>query len=91
MNNEMLWAVNIPEEPDSELLHPVPTQKIGKQLAYRLKKEALQVFPTVGQCIADSITLERWNGTREDHAKYLQENKNWWNDTTFLEQQHDIE
>lgn len=85
MKIENLWAVNIPEEPDSELLHPVPTKKIGKQLVHRLKKEALQVFPTVGQSIADAITLEEWNGSQEDHTKYLQDNKNWWNDTTFLE------
>lgn len=78
------FAVNIPEEPDSELLHPVPSQKIGKQLVYRLKKEALQAFPTVGQCIADSITFEEWQGSKEDHEKYLQENKNWWLETTFL-------
>lgn len=83
---EKLWAVNIPEEPDSSpILYPVPTQKIGKQLVYRLKKEALQAFPKVGQYIADSVTLEEWQGSKEDHAKYLQENKNWWNDTTFLD------
>ena len=64
---EKLWAVNIPEEPDSTLLHPVPSQKIGKQLVYRLKKEALQQFPKVGQCIADAITLEIWDGVGEDH------------------------
>ncbi|HGX6724308.1 hypothetical protein [Acinetobacter baumannii] len=58
MNKEKLWAVNIPEEPDSELLHPVPSQKIGKQLVYRLKKEALQAFPKVGHSIADSITFK---------------------------------
>lgn len=87
--NQKLWAVNIPEEPESELLLPIPTQKIGKQLVYRLKKEALQQFPTVGQCIADAITLEEWSGTQEDHAKYLQENKEWWHDTTFLEQAND--
>ncbi|WP_334412848.1 hypothetical protein [Acinetobacter pittii] len=84
LNNTKLWAVNIPEEPDSELLHPVPSQKIGKQLVYRLKKEALQAFPTVGQCIADAITFEEWQGSKEDHEKYLQENKNWWLETNFL-------
>lgn len=82
---EKLWSVNIPEEPDSTLLHPVPSQKIGKQLVYRLKKEALKQFPKAGQCIADSITLEIWDGTEEDHKKYLQENKEWWNKTTFLD------
>lgn len=84
MNKEKLWAVNIPEEPDSVLLHPVPTQKIGKQLVYRLKKEALQAFPKVGQSIADAISLEEWQGSKEDHEKYLQENSNWWLETTFL-------
>lgn len=85
MSKEKLWAVNIPEEPGSELLHPIPSKEMGEQLVIRLKSEALQTFPTVGQCIADSITLEEWNGSQEDHDKYLQDNKNWWNDTTFLE------
>ena len=62
----------------------LPAQKIGKQLVYRLKKEALQAFPKVGQCIADSVTLEEWNGSAEEHAKYLAENGNWWTDTTFI-------
>ncbi|HAV3458133.1 hypothetical protein [Acinetobacter baumannii] len=84
MNKEKLWAVNIPEEPDSVLLHPVPTQKNGKQLVYRLKKEALQAFPKVGQSIADAISFEEWQGSKEDHEKYLQENNNWWLETTFL-------
>ncbi len=82
---EKLWCVNIPEEPDSILLHPVPSQKIGKQLVFRLKKEALKRFPKVGQCIADSITLEIWEGSQEDHKRHLQENKEWWNQTTFLD------
>lgn len=88
MNIENLWAVNIPEEPDSELLHPIPTKEMGEQLVNRLKSEALQTFPTFGQCIADAITLEEWNGTQEDHAKYLQDNKNWWGYTTFLENEN---
>ena len=46
--------------------------------------EALQAFPKVGQCIADSVTLEEWNGSAEEHAKYLAENGNWWTDTTFI-------
>lgn len=88
-DNQKLWAVNIPEEPDSELLHPVPSKEVGEQLVIRLKAEALQTFLTVGKCIADAITLEEWNGTQEDHAKYLQDNKNWWGYTTFLEQAND--
>lgn len=81
-----LWSVNIPEEPDSApILHPVPSQKIGKQLVHRLKQKALKQFPTVGQSIADSVTLEEWNGTEVEHAEYLKSNPKWWNDTTFLE------
>lgn len=80
-----LWAVNIPEEPDSVLLYPVPTQEIGEQLVSRLKEEALKQFPKVGQYIADSIYLEVWIGSEEDHVKYLKENKEWWLETTFLE------
>lgn len=88
-DNQKLWAVNIPEEPESELLHPIPSKEMGEQLVNRLQSEALETFPTVGQCIADAITLEEWNGTQEDHNKYLQENKEWWHDTTFLEQAND--
>lgn len=85
-----LWSVNIPEEPDSApILHPVPSQKIGKQLVHRLKKEALKQFPTVGQSIADAVTLEEWNGTEAEHAEYLKSNPKWWNHTTFLEQEND--
>lgn len=83
-----LWSVNIPEDPNSkQILHPVPTQKIGKQLVHRLKKEAIKQYPKVGQSIADAITLEEWNGSDEDHACYLQANKNWWFETTFLKGQ----
>lgn len=86
-SDEKLWAVNIPEEPDSsQILYPVPTKKIGKQLVYRLKKEALEVFKTcIGPAIADAVTLEEWNGSAEEHAKYLADNGNWWTDTTFIE------
>ena len=87
---EKLWAVNIPEEPDSaEMLYPVPSKEVGEKLVERLKNEALQVFPKVGQCIADSITLEEWNGSPEEHAKYMIENQNWWDEETFLEPSND--
>lgn len=90
LSNEKLWAVNIPEEPDSaEMLYPVPSKEVGEKLVERLKNEALQVFPKVGQCIADSITLEEWNGSSEEHTKYLSENQNWWDEETFMEPSHD--
>ncbi|WP_288391531.1 hypothetical protein [Acinetobacter nosocomialis] len=89
-DNQKLWAVNIPEEPDSaEILYPVPSKEVGEKLVERLKNEALQVFPKVGQCIADSITLEEWNGSHEEHTKYMLENQNWWDEETFLEPSHD--
>lgn len=85
-----LWCVNIPEEPDSApIYHPTPSKKIAKQLVYRLKNEALKAFPNVGQSIADSISFDEWKGSKEDHNKYLLENKNWWLETTFLEKAHD--
>lgn len=85
-----LWSVNIPEEPDSaSILHPVPSQKIGKQLVHRLKQEALQQFPTVGKSIAEAVTLEVWEGTEAEHAEYLKTNPNWWLHTTFLEKNND--
>ena len=86
-----LWAVNIPEEPDSSpILHAVPTLEIGEQLVSRLKQEATQVFKTcIGEAIADSITLKEWNGSPEEHAKYMIENQNWWDEETFLEPSND--
>lgn len=30
-------------------------------------KEALQAFPKVGQSIADAISFEEWQGSKEDH------------------------
>ncbi len=67
---QSFWAVNIPEEPDSAaILHPVPSHKLAKQIAFRLKKEALQQFPNVGQSIADAVTIEEWQGTPDEHAK----------------------
>ncbi len=39
LNNTKLWAVNIPEEPDSELLHPVPSQKLVSSLYIVLRKK----------------------------------------------------
>lgn len=87
---EKLWAVNIPEEADSAtILYPVPSQKIGKQLVYRLKKEAMQQFPHFGEVIADAVSIEEWNGSPGEHAKYILEHKNWWNEETFLEPSHD--
>ncbi|MCH2004082.1 MULTISPECIES: hypothetical protein [Acinetobacter] len=87
---DKLWAVNIPEEPDSaEMLYPVPSKEVGEKLVERLKNEAIQVFPKVGQCIADSIILEEWNGSPEEHTKYLSENQNWWDEETFMEPSHD--
>ena len=81
-----LWAVNIPEEPDSEaILYPIPSKELGEQVVSRLRQEAIQVFQTVGECIAEAITLEAWDGTTEEHTKYLAENPNWWDETTFLD------
>ena len=84
--NKKLWCVNIPEEPDSAaILFPVPSQKIAKQLVFRLKKEAKQQFPTMGEAIANSIDYQDWNGTEAEHAEYLKQHPNWWIDETFLE------
>ena len=86
MENNKLWAVNIPEEPDSEeILYPIPSKELGEQVVNRLRQEAIQVFETVGDCIAEAITLEEWNGTTDEHEKYLEENPNWWDSTTFLD------
>ncbi len=86
MENNKLWAVNIPEEPDSEeILYPIPTKELGEQVVNRLHQEAIQAFDVVGECIAEAITLEVWDDTTEKHAKYLAENPNWWDETTFLD------
>ena len=87
MEDNKLWAVNIPEEPDSEeILYPVPSKELGEQVVQRLHKEAIQAFEIVGECIAEAITLEEWNRSAEDHQKYLEDNPNWWDETTFLDE-----
>ncbi|MEX5443460.1 hypothetical protein WCE14_08835 [Acinetobacter schindleri] len=91
MKNTKLWAVNIPEEPDSEeILHPVPSKEVGEKLVNRLRDEARKNFKYVGDVIAEAVTLEKWIGSAEGHKKYLEENPNWWDETTFLdvEQSH---
>ena len=86
MENNNLWAVNIPEEPDSgEILYPIPSKELGEQVVQRLRDEAIKAFEFVGECIAKAVTLEVWDGTIEEHAKYLAENPNWWDETTFLD------
>ena len=86
MDSNKLWAVNIPEEPDSEdILHPIPSKELGEQVVQRLRDEAIKSFELVGECIAEAITLEVWDGTAEEHFKHLAENPNWWDETTFLD------
>lgn len=86
MKNQRLWAVNIPEEPDSEeILHPVPSKELGEKVVQRLRKEAIEAFGTVGKRIAEAVTLEKWNLSASEHSKYLEENPNWWDETTFLD------
>ena len=86
MENNSLWAVNIPEEPDSEkILYPIPSKELGEQVVQRLRSEAIQAFEIVGECIAESITLEEYGDAAEKHSKYLVENPNWWDETTFLD------
>jgi len=81
MKNIKLWAVNIPEEPDSaEIL-----KELGEQIVQRLRSEAIQAFKIAGESIAEAVTLEEWNLSAEDHSKYLEENPNWWDETTFLD------
>ena len=80
-----LWCVGIPEEPDSDpQLLPAPSKAKADEIVERLKKEALQQWPKVGGAIADSITVEQWSGTDEEHSHFLTENAEWWNHTTFL-------
>lgn len=86
MENQKLWAVNIPEEPDSEeILYPVPSKELGEQVVQRLRKEAIEAFEIVGECIAEAVTLEEWDLSPDKHSKYLGENPNWWDETTFLD------
>ncbi|ATO20651.1 hypothetical protein BS636_13690 [Acinetobacter sp. LoGeW2-3] len=87
MEKNKLWAVNIPEEPDSEeILYPIPSKELGEQLVERLRQEAMQVFEgCIGECIAESITLEEWNGSEFEHMEYLISNLSWWDETTFLD------
>lgn len=82
-----LWCINLPEDPFSQKLLPVPSMKIAKSTVKRLQQEALEEFPFyAGVIIAKSIYYKVWRGTPEDHAQFLslEENKNWWDESTFL-------
>lgn len=82
---EELWAVGIPDEPDSEPnILAVPSKEFGEQIVKRLKDEALQKWPRTGEAIAENVTLEVWKGTAEEHINFLTENFEWWIHTTFL-------
>lgn len=80
-----LWCVGIPEEPESDpQILPVPNKEKAEEIVNRLKREALQKWPKVGDIIADNITVELWTGTAEEHTNFLTENAEWWHHTTFL-------
>lgn len=79
-----LWAVNIPPEPDSIQLYPVPSLEIAQELTERLKKEALAKFKITGDVIADSIYFEEWKGTEQEHADFISKHGDWYLHTTFL-------
>ena len=83
---DKLWAVNIPPEPDSEMFYPVPSLEVGQELVTRLKKEALEAFKTVGDIVAESICIEEWQGTAQQHANFLKNRGEWWHKCTFLDE-----
>lgn len=79
-----LWAVNIPEEPDSdELLHAATSKEHAQSIVSRLHNEIFETYPTFGEPIADSIYVAEWQDSAEEHAESLA--TKWWEHTTFLE------
>lgn len=78
-----LWAVNIPEEPDSEeLLFAATSKEHAQSIVSRLHNEIFETYPTLGEPIADSIYVTEWQDSAESHAESLAEK--WWEHTSFL-------
>lgn len=81
--SKTLWAVNIPEEPDSEeLLFAATSKEHAQSIVSRLHNEIFETYPTFGEAIADSIYVTEWQGSAEEHAESLA--TKWWEHTTFL-------
>lgn len=79
-----LWAVNIPEEPDSEeLLFAATSKEHAQSIVSRLHNEIFETYPTFGEAIADSIYVTEWQDSAEEHAESLA--TKWWEVTSFLE------
>ena len=83
MENKTLWAVNIPEEPDSEeLLFAATSKEHAQSIVSRLHNEIFETYPTFGEAIADSIYVTEWHESAEEHVESLA--TKWWEHTTFL-------
>ena len=83
IDSKILWAVNIPEEPDSEELLFVATSKEHAQsIVSRLHNEIFETYPTFGEPIADSIYVTEWQDSAEEHAENL--STKWWQVTSFV-------
>lgn len=81
---KILWAVNIPEEPDSEeLLFAATSKEHAQSIVSRLHNEIFETYPTLGEPIADSIYVTEWQDSAEEHAESL--STKWWQVTSFLE------
>lgn len=78
-----LWAVNIPEEPESEeLLFAAVSKEHAQSIVSRLHNELFEMYPTFGEPIEDSIYVTEWQDSSEEHAESLA--TKWWEHTTFL-------
>lgn len=78
-----LWAVNIPEEPDSEeLLFAATSKEHAQSIVSRLHNEIFETYPNFGEAIANSIFVAEWQDSAESHAESLAEK--WWEHASFL-------
>lgn len=83
LNSKTLWAVNIPEEPDSEeLLFAATSKEHAQSIVSRLHNEIFETYPTFGEPIADSIYVTEWKEGAEEHAESL--TTKWWEVTSFV-------
>lgn len=81
--SKTFWAVNIPEEPESEeLLFAATSKEHAQSIVSRLHNEIFETYPTLGEPIANSIYVTEWQDSAEEHAESL--STKWWEHTTFL-------
>ena len=80
----VLYAVNIPEEPDAEpILYATKSKEHAESIVARLHDEISAHYPTFGDAMKEPIRVHEWAGSEADHAASLA--TNWWVHTSFGE------